>query len=113
MLLQKHKRKAAVSRKVVEWILPPTYKVSRLRGSSSDRSVPQIRSEHLKRNGALSAGAKARRRHEEFVARLSSPLGSSVNRGDGAPNGALEEFDLRGRKVRRVPGSPHPWLPTH
>ena len=80
MLLQKHKRKAAVSRKVVERILPPTYKVSRLRGSSSDRSVPQIRSEHLKRNGTLSAGAKARRRHEEFVARLSSPLGSSVNR---------------------------------
>ena len=80
MLLQKHKRKAAVSRKVVERILPPTYKVSRLRGSSSDRSVPQIRSEHLKRNGALSAGAKARRRHEEFVNRLSSPLGSSVNR---------------------------------
>jgi hypothetical protein len=114
MRSQKHKRKAAVSRKVVERILPPTYKVSRLRESSSDRSVPQSRSEHLKRNGTLSAGAKARRRHEEFVARLSSPLGSSVNRGDGAPNGgALEEFDLRGRKVRRVPGSPHPWLPTH
>jgi hypothetical protein len=79
MLLQKHKRKAAVSRKVVEWILPPTYKVSRLRESSSDRSVPQSRSEHLKRNGAPSAVTKARRRHEEFVARLSSPLGSSVN----------------------------------
>jgi hypothetical protein len=31
MRSQKHKRKAAVSRKVVERILPPIYKVSRLR----------------------------------------------------------------------------------
>src|SRR5215216_5920195 len=48
---QKHKRKAAVSRKVVERILPPTYKVSRLRESSSDRSVAskQVRTPQEKR----------------------------------------------------------------
>ena len=80
MRSQKHKRKAAVSRKVVERILPPTYKVSRLRESSSDRSVAskQVRTPQEKR--ALSARAKAGRRHEEFVSRLSSPLGSSENR---------------------------------
>src|SRR5215210_8597365 len=51
MRSQKHKRKAAVSRKVVERILPPTYKVSRLRESSSDRSVAskQVRTPQEKR----------------------------------------------------------------
>src|SRR5215210_4018337 len=51
MRSQKHKRKAAVSRKVVERILPPTYKVSRLKESSSDRSVAskQVRTPQEKR----------------------------------------------------------------
>src|SRR5215208_2556160 len=41
-------------------------------------------------------------------------LGSSVDRGQGAPKGAPREFDLlRYRKVRQVPASSHPWLPTH
>ncbi len=42
-----------------------------------------------------------------------TPLGSPVNRGQGAPNDALTDLDLRCRKVRQVPGSSHPWLPTH
>src|ERR671926_123071 len=55
MRSQKHKRKAAVSRKVVERILPPTYKVSRLRESSSDRSVAskQVRTPQEKRGSQL------------------------------------------------------------
>ena len=43
-----------------------------VKGSSRRTTLwPQSRSEHLKRNGALSARAKAGRRHEEeFVNRL-------------------------------------------
>ena len=64
MRSQKHKRKAAVSRKVVERILPPTYKVSRLRESSSDRSVAskQVRTPQEKRGSQCPGeGRKATR----------------------------------------------------
>ena len=81
MRSQKHKRKAAVSRKVVERILPPTYKVSRLRESSSDQSMLPNRVRTPQKKRGLSVPLKARRRYGGFVNRLGSPLGSSVNRG--------------------------------
>ena len=50
MRSQEHKRKAAVSRKVVERILPPAYKVSRLRESSDQSMLPnRVRTPQKKR----------------------------------------------------------------
>jgi hypothetical protein len=47
---KRHKRKAAVSRKVVERILPPAYKVSRLRESSDQSMLPnRVRTPQKKR----------------------------------------------------------------